>query len=335
MAKFPNNNPFDNLKDSVKNGSINIDLDAIKQKAAQAGEIINEKAENVKDTAKGVKDDIHDKLTELDQMLSQAVTDYNDAYTLMSDKGFQLYVERCEAADTVAFVENLINSIANHPKAFDAAFEKINTQRKTFKDSCEFADQRLQAAREAAGGAGAGLAAGASVAMMGPTAAMWVATTFGTASTGTAISTLSGAAAGNAALAWLGGGALSAGGGGVAAGNALLALAGPIGWTIAGATLLTSIILFANKKMKLDKEKNEEIEAVKKNTLAVKKLDTEINDILNQTHQVKEAFNHDYTESLALYNGTYTDFTDEQKQMLGALVNNTKALSALFEKTVA
>lgn len=295
MAKFPNNNPFDNLKDSVKNGSINIDLDAIKQKAAQAGEIINEKAENVKDTAKGVKDDIHDKLTELDQMLSQAVTDYNDAYTLMSDKGFQLYVERCEAADTVAFVENLINSIANHPKAFDAAFEKINTQRKTFKDSCEFADQRLQAAREAAGGA----------------------------------------AAGNAALAWLGGGALSAGGGGVAAGNALLALAGPIGWTIAGATLLTSIILFANKKMKLDKEKNEEIEAVKKNTLAVKKLDAEINDILNQMHQVREALNHDYTESLALYNGTYTDFTDEQKQMLGALVNNTKALSALFEKTVA
>ena len=37
-------------------------------------------------------------------------------------------------------------------------------------------------------------------------------------------STLSGAAASNAAVAWLGGGALAAGGGGVAAGNALLAL---------------------------------------------------------------------------------------------------------------
>ena len=103
---------------------------------------------------------------------------------------------------------------------------------------------------------------------MAPTAAMWVATTFGTASTGTAISALSGAAATNAALAWLGGGALSAGGGGIVAGNALLAMAGPIGWTIAGATLLTSILLFTSKKAKLNKQKNEEIEAVQNNTEA-------------------------------------------------------------------
>ena len=44
----------------------------------------------------------------------------------------------------------------------------------------------------------------------------------GTASTGTAISTLSGAAATKATLAWLGGGALAAGGGGIALGTALL-----------------------------------------------------------------------------------------------------------------
>ncbi len=42
------------------------------------------------------------------------------------------------------------------------------------------------------------------------------------ASTGTAISGLSGAAATNAALAWLGGGTLAAGGGGVAAGTAIV-----------------------------------------------------------------------------------------------------------------
>ena len=40
------------------------------------------------------------------------------------------------------------------------------------------------------------------------------------ASTGTAISSLSGAAAKSAAWAWLGGGSVAAGGGGVAAGNA-------------------------------------------------------------------------------------------------------------------
>lgn len=49
---------------------------------------------------------------------------------------------------------------------------------------------------------------------------------FGTASTGTAISTLSGAAATKATLAWLGGGALAAGGLGVAGGVVVLGAIG-------------------------------------------------------------------------------------------------------------
>ncbi|MDC7690378.1 hypothetical protein [Vogesella indigofera] len=52
--------------------------------------------------------------------------------------------------------------------------------------------------------------------------AVGLATSFGVASTGTAISTLSGAAATNATLAWLGGGSLAAGGLGVAGGTAVL-----------------------------------------------------------------------------------------------------------------
>lgn len=73
---------------------------------------------------------------------------------------------------------------------------------------------------------------------------MGVATTFGLASTGTAISALSGAAATNAALAWLGGGALVAGGGGMAAGQAFLTMAGPAGWAIAAISLAASSLLF-------------------------------------------------------------------------------------------
>lgn len=46
---------------------------------------------------------------------------------------------------------------------------------------------------------------------------------FGAASTGTAISTLSGAAATKATLAWFGGGSLAAGGFGVAGGGIVLA----------------------------------------------------------------------------------------------------------------
>lgn len=64
---------------------------------------------------------------------------------------------------------------------------------------------------------------------------------FGAASTGTAISTLSGVAATNATLAWLGGGALAAGGGGMALGSTIL------GGLVAGPAIFVSGI-FADIK---------------------------------------------------------------------------------------
>jgi membrane protein implicated in regulation of membrane protease activity len=133
---------------------------------------------------------------------------------------------------------------------------------------------------------------------MAPSAALWIATTFGTASTGTAISTLSGAAAANAALAWLGGGALAAGGGGMAAGSTLLALAGPIGWTIAGATLLSSILLFANSKKKQQKQKQEEVKAVKRNTEQLKESDGKIQNLLEKTRVLREELSRLYSSCL-------------------------------------
>ena len=334
MPKFPSK-AIESLKASAKDKAPGLNTDSIKEKAAKASGILSEKAGEIRDSAVAAKEDITEKLTELDRMLQQSVTEYNDAYTLMNDKGIQLYVERCRAVDSISNVETLINSIANHPKSFDSDFEEIGTNRKQFTESCEFADRELQAARIAAGGAGAGLAAGASVAFMAPTAAMWIATTFGTASTGTAISTLSGAAATNAALAWLGGGALATGGGGITAGSALLALAGPIGMTIAGATLLSSILLFNSKRAKLNKQKNEEIEAVKKNTETVKELDVKIANILEETGAVRKGLNLAYADGLRFFAKDYQALSNEDKVCLGTLVNNTKALSALFKKTVS
>ena len=306
----------------------------VKDKAVAAGRSISNKASEIKYTAVAIKEDISEKITELDRMLESSVTEYNDAFTLMNDKGLQLFVERSRAVDLIGFAENLVNSIANHPKSFDADFAEIQGNREVFTNSCEFGKRELQAARAAAGGAGAGLAAGASVAFMAPSAAMWVATTFGTASTGTAISTLTGAAATNAALAWLGGGALTAGGGGMAAGHALLALAGPIGWTIAGATLLTSILLFSSKKKKLNRQKNEEIEAVKENTERVREVDAQIEQILMDTSAVRSGLNDTYNQCMYLFGKDYTTLSEDQKKTLGALVNQTKTLSALFGKTV-
>ncbi len=335
MAPITTKKTISDLKAAAQKGFSAIDVDTIRDKAAEATSSLAEKAGELKDAAVAVKDDIADKLTELDRMLQESVTEYNDAYTIMNDRGVQLYIERCRSLDLISLVESLVNSIANRPKSFDAEFEEISVYRRKFTESREFANRELQEARKAAAGAGTGLAAGASVAFMAPTAAMWVATTFGTASTGAAISTLSGAAATNAALAWLGGGALAAGGGGMTAGSALLALAGPVGWSIAGATLLSSILLFTSKKAKMNKQKNEEIQAVKKNIESVRELDGEISLILSKTTGIRSGLNDMLVKSLSLFGADYLALDESQKQLLGALVNNTKALSDMLERTVS
>ena len=322
------------LKEMAKKGVASIDMEEVKVKTKEATSALVQKAGEVKDAAIAAKDDLTEKLTELDRMLAQSITEYNDAYTLMNDKGVMLFMERKRAIDTVNLVENIVNSIANKPKSFEKDIEEINTDRKHFIETIEFADRELKDAREAATAAGAGLAAGASVAFMAPSAAMWIATTFGTASTGAAISTLSGAASTQAALAWLGGGALSAGGGGVVAGKALIALSGPIGWSIAGATLLGAIVLFTTKRTKMNKEKNEEILALKNNIEIVKEMDEKINLILNETVKIKDNLNDLAIKALSLYNADYSSLNSDQKLLLGSLVNNTKALSAMFTKTI-
>lgn len=69
-----------------------------------------------------------------------------------------------------------------------------------------------------------GLASGVGAGVAAQAGALWGVSTLASASTGTAISSLSGIAAQNATLAWFGGGSLTAGGGGVAAGGAVLSL---------------------------------------------------------------------------------------------------------------
>ena len=90
-----------------------------------------------------------------------------------------------------------------------------------------------------------------SIATLGTMAAIG---TWGTASTGTAIATLSGAAYTNAILAWIGGGSIAAGGGGVALGTTILS-----GGTIVVAIVTTTAVYYAYKKIDISRN-NTEIE---------------------------------------------------------------------------
>ena len=85
---------FGAIKDMVASKTAAVDAATIKEKAKKATEIVGDKAQEIKASALDVKDDITEKLTELDRMLESSITEYNDAYTLMNDKGVQLFLER-------------------------------------------------------------------------------------------------------------------------------------------------------------------------------------------------------------------------------------------------
>lgn len=88
----------------------------------------------------------------------------------------------------------------------------------------------------------------------------------GTASTGTAISSLSGAAATNATLAAIGGGAISAGGGGIALGSALL------GTATLGVGLLVGGVIFGITGSKLSDKADEAFSQMMKNKDKINKI---------------------------------------------------------------
>ena len=218
-------------------------------------------------------------------------------------------------------IQSIFDRIRNVPSDQRLKYEELKKVRLNWKKQAEKIEEDYKKAAAkgvGAGAAGAGL--GVAVVALGPTAAMGVATTFGVASTGTAIAALHGAAATNAALAWLGGGALSLGGGGMAAGEAFLAMAGPIGWAIAGAALLSSGLLFW--KANADKKRIDNIftliskRDVKSYSLAVVELEERIDRIKDESGKLNEAIT-----IIRTFGTDYEKMSEAQQYELGGYLN--------------
>lgn len=262
------------------------------------------------------------------------VKQYNDTHSRMTKSCETLYLRRKESVTIIEDIEDLINSITNSPKDFSTTMSSVATERLLFRQTEEYAKEAYRAAIKAEGGAAAAVAGGTALAALGPSAAMWVATTFGTASTGTAISALHGIAATNAALAWLGGGTTAAGAAGIAGGKALLALSGPIGWSIAGAAVGVSSILISRKNRKVAQKA---FDAAMEITIAGALLDeatAKIRHIEAEIATLNEKLNEYFDKCNILRNADYASMPEDAKFMLGALVNSTQALSALLNKAI-
>lgn len=249
-------------------------------------------------------------------------------------KACSLYESRKKSIGLLQCLDVYIKSLSNCPESIIQGCNRALTSMKNIMEAIDFEESELAKERikgKTASIAGAtGVVAGSLTATVGPTAAMAIATTFGTASTGTAIATLGGAAATNAALAWLGGGAVAMGGAGMAGGATLLAILGPIGWGMAGLTLVGSTLFSRNHNIKEIKKIQEEIdklaECCGKLTSAKKRLD--------YIYAKTEEYN-----SLLIpnkYKSQGKDYAEEafRKEELFMAVSNAKFLGKLSSEAV-
>lgn len=194
----------------------------------------------------------------------------------------------------------------------------------------ELRDLSLKATEVLSGGSSA-VGAGALIGA----AAYGTAMTLGTASTGTAISGLAGVAATNATLAWLGGGALSAGGFGVAGGMAVL------GGLVAGPALLVGgWALSAKADSNLAKAKEayaraelitEEMRAARAALRSILKLADQYSDTINRFLIV---FNRAMTSLIQVIHSSglsYRTYSRPQQETVRMAVECAGLLKALLE----
>ena len=267
----------------------------------------------------------------------KTLAEYNASYGIMGKSCELLYEIRGKSVELIKLVQEVVNSIANTPKQFDTELGKIGKELTKFKETEQHAKEAYDASLKAGVNIVGGTTAGIGIASMAPTALMSIATTFGTASTGTAISALSGAAAQKAAMAWIGrtfAGFAVKEGAGMAAGQAFLALAGPIGWGITAASTGISLISLTNKNKDVAEKAVKEAKEIAKAREALDETTEKINALKAKTDRLFDDMNREKSKIMSFMNLDYLSLREEDKLFLGTLVNHTLSLSQLLNETI-
>lgn len=196
----------------------------------------------------------------------------------------QLMVIRETIGRFVRFIEKTGRQAAQSEKQFlqglDVSIQQVSEYRTAALEAEQFFAGGLKAIAAATAGYGGALS---------------LATSVGVASTGTLISGLSGAAATNATLAWLGGGSLAAGGGGMALGSLVLG-----GITLGPALAVGGCVFAAQAEKSLTKAQQFEAEvsvAIEK-IEAVKAFLIQVNRRLNELQELVKRLNAKASQEL-------------------------------------
>ncbi len=244
----------------------------------------------------------------------------------------RLHSTRKIAVGVIQRMENYISGLSGRPHDYDKKTGEVRLRYQKFLE-LERQIRNMQTGGytqpgSAAGISGvAGVIGGAGLAAFGPAAAVSAAMTFGTTSAGTAIASLSGAAATNAALAWLGGGSMAAGGAGMLGGQVMLNLMGPVGWIIGGVSLAGSLAALNLSNIELARRTEKSIIAIKKEMQRISRADVTVNKWNKETKMLSNKISQQLLRISRNRKKDYADFTQDEKQELGALINTTEVLS--------
>ncbi|MFZ2169952.1 MAG: hypothetical protein WAW61_09995 [Methylococcaceae bacterium] len=267
----------------------------------------------------------------------KAVEQYNCLVKTVEAECERLYQTRKQTVELIQYIEDFLKRITNTPHQFEPNFQRIKIEYTKFRHTEDYV--AAEAKKEDVilrFGVAAGMKGGMAFAQMAPDAAMWIATTFGNASTGTPISRLSGAAQNKAALAWLGGGAKAIGGRGIAAGQGRLASAVPvIGFSIACVVIAMGTLFALDQENRATteqahKETNEATNAGEK----LSEIRTAISLIHSETEALLGRVSEQFKSMEPLKDSNYADLSNDEQLQLESLVNNTIALAEMLNKVV-
>ena len=275
--------------------------------------------------------------------LISVCTEYNCNQFHFKQSAVDLFETRKKIINRMRAIEVILLGIEELPRWCQEDLQKIHIQIQDFEKAVKFENSPRDFAMNtdstgrtaAVIGSIIGTVTGSAAAVWGSTAAMSLATVLGTASTGTAISALSGVAATNAALAWLGGGSIAAGGAGVAGGHLVLAMFGPIGGAIAGASAIGSVALMRSKNRKRLDEMYKQIGTIIHDNDLIKPKLKHLDMLVGRS---KNFLGMELRDSQQWVNivtpKNYKSWDDEQKHCLERLMNNLSYAAQIINERV-
>ncbi len=118
------------------------------------------------------------------------------------------------------------------------------------------------------------------------------------------------------------------------AGEALLALAGPIGWAMGGAALVGGTLFARSKNKASAEEANQKRRNIETETKKYKAAYEEITRLYSLTSEHVDGMKKLLAQLKAYAYSDYTQFESGHKNQLGALINHVRSLTELLNKKV-